>query len=68
MGKRTLYLTMKLPRWPGFLEMGMPRPGYVSELPGCVGPDFSMGRLFPSMVVTVRLQPVSASLRSSSTV
>jgi len=68
MGNLTLYLMMKFPRWPGFLEMGMPRPGYESELPGWVGPPFSTAMLDPSIVVTVRFHPVSASLRSSSTV
>jgi len=68
MGKRTLYLTTKAPRCPGFLEMGMPRPGYVSEDPGWVGPARSMLRFLPSMVVMVRFHPVRASLRSRSTV
>lgn len=68
MGNLTLYLTTKLPRCPGFLEIGMPRPGYESEEPGCVGPALSMLRFLPSMVVMVRFQPVRASFRSSSTV
>lgn len=66
-GNLTLYLTTKLPRWPGFFEMGMPRPGYESELPGCVGPVFSTTRFFPSIVVTVRFHPVRASFSSRST-
>ena len=68
MGNLTLYLMIKLPRSPGFLEMGMPWLGYVSELPGCVGPDFSTVICLPSIVVTRRFQPVKASLRLRSTV
>jgi hypothetical protein len=67
-GNLTLYLTTKSPRWPGFFEMGIPRPGNLSSLPGCVGVDFPTEMFFPSMVVTVRLQPHNASLRSSSRV
>lgn len=67
-GNLTLYLTTKSPRWPGFFEMGMPSPGNLSSLPGWVGLDFPTEIFLPSMVVTVRLQPHSASLRSSSTV
>lgn len=66
-GNLTLYLTIKSPLWSGFLLRGMPRPGYVSELPGCVGPAFSITMDLPSIVVTVRFHPVKASLRSSST-
>jgi hypothetical protein len=68
MGNRTLYFTTKLPLCPGFLEMGMPRPGYESEEPGWVGPALSMLRFLPSMVVMVRFQPVRASFRVRSTV
>lgn len=63
-GNLTLYLTTKLPLPPPFF--GIPKSGYVSLLPGCVGPPLSMTRFLPSMVVTVRFQPVRASLRSSS--
>ena len=66
-GNLTLYCTMKFPLVPGFLLSGMPQPGNSSWLPGCVGPPFSKGICLPSMVVTVRFQPVRASLRSRST-
>ena len=65
-GNLTLYLTMKLPLSLGFLERGMPWPGNVSDVLGLVGPAFSMLSWRPSIVVTVRFQPVSASLRSRS--
>lgn len=67
-GNLTLYLTTKSPREPGFFEMGIPRFGNLSSLPGCVGVDFPTEIFLPSMVVTVRFQPHNASLRSSSTV
>jgi hypothetical protein len=35
----------------------------VSELPGWVGPALSITKFLPSMVVTVRFQPVKASFR-----
>lgn len=66
-GKLTLYLMTKSPRWPGFLEIGMPKPGYRSSLPGCVGPPLSRLICLPSIVVTVRFHPVRASLRSKVT-
>lgn len=65
-GNLTLYVTMKLPRSFGFLLRGMPRLGKLSLEPGWVGPLLSRLICLPSMVVTVRRQPVRASLRSKS--
>jgi len=67
-GNFTLYVMIKLPLVSGFLLSGMPRFGYTSLLPGCVGPALSRLICFLSIVVTVRFQPVRASLRSRSTV
>jgi len=52
----------------GFFEFGIPWCGKVSLKPGLVGPPRDTVCCRPSMVVTVRCQPVSASLRSGSIV
>lgn len=60
--------TTKSPRSAGFLLFGMPKLGYRSVHVGPVGPPLPTLSCFPSMVCTVRRQPVRASLRSSSIV
>ena len=60
--------TMKSPRSEGFLDLGMPRLGYRSVQVGPVGPPLPTLSCLPSMVWTVRRQPVRASLRSISIV
>ena len=67
-GNLTLALTTKSPRSLGFLEMVMPKPGYRSSEPGCVGPGLETRSDLPSMVLTMCSQPVRASLRLRSTV
>jgi hypothetical protein len=67
-GNLILTPTMKSPRSAGFLLFGMPRLGYRSVHVGPVGPPLPTLSCLPSMVCTVRRQPVRASLRSSSIV
>lgn len=59
--------TIKSPLSSGFLLFGMPRFGYRSMKVGPVGPDPPTLICLPSMVLTVRFQPVNASFRSIST-
>jgi hypothetical protein len=67
-GNLILMPTMKSPRSLGFLLFGIPRLGKRSVQVGCVGPLCRTLSCLPSIVETVRLHPVSASLRSTSTV
>lgn len=67
-GNLILTPTTKSPRSPGFLLFGIPRLGYRSVHVGPVGPPLPTLSCLPSMVCTVRRQPVRASLRSSSIV
>lgn len=67
-GNLILTPTTKSPRSAGFLLFGMPRFGYRSVHEGPVGPLLPTLSCLPSIVCTVRRQPVSASLRSSSMV
>lgn len=67
-GNLTLYFIMKLPRSPCLFDMGIPRPGYESDMPGPVGPPFSILSCFPSIVGIVRFHPVRASFKSKSMV
>lgn len=68
LGNLTLTSTIISPRSAGFLLFGIPRCGNVSLKPGPVGPPPETGTCLPSIVEIVRLHPVNASLRSSSTV
>lgn len=67
-GNRTLTRTTRSPRSAGFLDIVMPKPGNRSSWPGCVGPGFETRIDLPSIVRTIRSQPVRASLRLISTV
>lgn len=67
-GNLILTPTTKSPRSVGFLDFGIPSPGYRSSKVGPVGPALLTCNCLPSIVCTVRLQPVRASLRSMSMV
>lgn len=67
-GNLTWTFTIRSPRWPGNLDLGMPSDGNFSSKPGCVGPAPDTRSCLPSMVVTVRFHPVRASLRGISIV
>ena len=60
--------TTKSPLSLGFLLLGIPCCGKRSVHVGGVGPECLTGTCFPSIVWTVRLHPVRASLRSISIV
>lgn len=59
----TSTLTIKSPRRVGCFGFGMPCAGNFSSNPGGVGPAPLTRSCLPSIVLTVRDQPVSASLR-----
>lgn len=62
-GNLTSTLTIKSPRRVGCFGFGMPCAGNFSSNPGGVGPAPLTRSCLPSIVLTVRDQPVSASLR-----
>jgi hypothetical protein len=67
-GNLILTPTTKSPRSFGFFDLGMPRLGNRSVHVGPLGPPLPTLSCLPSIVCTVRRQPVRASLRSRSMV